>query len=74
VRAEEGKLMTVRGLSVWVAVAGGLLATLVAVERPHWFGLEAAASGIDGRAPRVATEETGRTAPWKIDRQRSLTH
>jgi hypothetical protein len=72
--AEGEKLMTVRGLSVWVAVAGGLLAILVAVERPHWFGLEAAASGIDGRSSRIATGETGRTAPWKIDRQRSLEH
>ena len=61
--------MTVRGLAVWFAVAGGLLAILVAVDRPHWFGLEAAATSIDGRASVMAAGNTSRAAPWKIDRQ-----
>lgn len=61
--------MTVRGLSVWFAVAGGLLAILVAVDRPQWFGLEASATGIEGRAPAMAAGEARRSAPWKIERQ-----
>ncbi|TCP32814.1 hypothetical protein [Sphingomonas sp. BK235] len=61
--------MTIRGLSVWFAVAGGLLAILVAVDRPQWFGLEASATGIESRAPTMAAGEASRSAPWKIDRQ-----
>ncbi len=59
--------MTSRGLSAWLAVAFSLLAILVAVDRPHWFGWEARAAAAPQRATKVA-RETHRSSPWLIRR------
>lgn len=64
--------MTSRGLSAWCAVALSLLAILVALDRPHWFGLRpgiAAASAEPGAAQRSAQ----RSAPWLIRQARAET-
>ncbi|WP_028965989.1 hypothetical protein [Sphingomonas phyllosphaerae] len=58
--------MTTRGLSVWFGLGTSLLAILVAVERPHWFGLPAAATPTTQTA-RAATPPE-RSAPWLIKR------
>ncbi|MEH3121059.1 MAG: hypothetical protein PGN16_03620 [Sphingomonas phyllosphaerae] len=58
--------MTKRGLSVWFGLGSSLLAILVAVERPHWFGLPAAAAPTSQAAPAATSPE--RSAPWLIKR------
>ncbi|MFK3890151.1 hypothetical protein [Sphingomonas sp. NPDC079357] len=57
--------MTTRGLSVWFGLGSCLLALLVAVERPHWFGLSSSATAaVPTQAAATATDP--RTAPWLI--------
>ena len=58
--------MTTRGLSVWFGLGSSLLALLVAVERPHWFGLPAAATPTTQTATVATPGE--RSAPWLIKR------
>lgn len=58
--------MTARGLSAWFGLGTSLLAILVAVERPHWFGL---ASSAPARvATGAAAAPDPRTTPWLIKR------
>ncbi len=64
--------MTSRALSAWFALGCSLLAILVAVDRPHLFGLSP--------APVVKTEQTSadpttakRAAPWLIRRAAAAT-
>ncbi len=58
--------MTARGLSAWFGLGSSLLAILVAVERPHWFGLTS--SGPARVATGTAAGPDARTAPWLIRR------
>lgn len=63
--------MTSRGLSAWSAIAFALLAVLVAVDRPHWFGLQPDAAQASTPA---ATDAAGhRSAPWLIRPARAAT-
>lgn len=57
--------MTARGLSAWFGLGSSLLAILVAVERPHWFGLT---SSVPARIATEAAAPDPRTAPWLIKR------
>lgn len=63
--------MTSRGLSAWSAVAFALLAILVAVDRPHWFGLQPDAAQQGEGAQQGATGD--RSAPWLIRPARAAT-
>ncbi|MEH3104459.1 MAG: hypothetical protein PGN12_11180 [Sphingomonas phyllosphaerae] len=58
--------MTTRGLSAWFGLGSSLLAILVAVERPHWFGLTSSAQAPTTTAAAAAPD--ARTAPWLIKR------
>ncbi|VXC61521.1 hypothetical protein [Sphingomonas sp. 8AM] len=58
--------MTARGLSAWFGLGSSLLAILVSVERPHWFGLAASAPARDATTAAAAPDP--RTAPWLIKR------
>ncbi|MDR6790532.1 hypothetical protein J2Y58_003915 [Sphingomonas sp. BE138] len=68
--------MTSRGLSAWSAVAFALLAILVAVDRPHWFGLQPGAAHVAapaGPGAQQATATRDRSAPWLIRPARAAT-
>lgn len=65
--------MTTRGLSVWFGLGSSLLAILVAVERPHWFGLSSTPSATSTTQVARATTPPARSAPWLIRRERAAT-
>ncbi len=58
--------MTSRGLSAWSAIAFGLLAILVAVDRPHWFGLQSGAATVVPAGAAATAVVQPRSAPWLI--------
>jgi len=62
--------MTLRGLSAWFGLGSSLLALLVAVERPHWFGL---AAGAPAATRAVPAGSAARSAPWLIKRDTART-
>lgn len=64
--AGKGFLMTSRGLSAWFAIGCSLLAILVAVDRPHWFGLQAGAVTATGQRVAGAAKPAHRSTPWVI--------
>ncbi len=66
--------MTLRGLSAWFGLGSSLLALLVAVERPHWFGLAAGAPAVTATATQAASAgSAARSAPWLIKRDTART-
>ena len=65
--------MTSRGLSAWSAIAFALLAILVAVDRPHWFGLQPGAAPATAPAAREDATSNDRSAPWLIRPARAAT-
>ncbi len=56
--------MTSRALSAWFAIGSTVLAILVAVDRPHWFGLQPGTTTKVSR-PNMPSQ---RSAPWLIKR------
>jgi hypothetical protein len=60
--------MTTRGLSAWFGLGSSLLAILVAVERPHWFGLSPAAPTVAMTQTAAPAGVAARSAPWLIKR------
>jgi hypothetical protein len=60
--------MTPRALSAWFAIGSSVLAILVAIDRPHWFGLQpGTTAGLTATATRSASPPQ-RSAPWLIKR------
>lgn len=65
--------MTSRALSAWFALGCSLLAVLVAVDRPHWFGLSPHPAAATERAAPRAAAPGRRSAPWLIRRANTAT-
>lgn len=65
--------MTVRGLSAWFAIGCGLLAILVAVDRPHWFGLSSRQPTVSSATVDGAAAPDPRSSPWIIRRAAAAT-
>jgi hypothetical protein len=60
--------MTSRGLSAWFGIGSTVLAILVAVDRPHWFGLQPGAAAIPAAKVSRSAAPSQRSAPWLIKR------
>ena len=60
--------MTSRGLSAWFALGAAVLAILVALDRPHWFGLQPGTATARHQVVAHATSTASRSAPWLIKR------